>query len=78
MSYYQLPLIAQVGRAGPFWGYGLGELAILLVVLCAIIALVYIALRQFGISIPLWVQQVGWILLVAFVVILAIRLVLSM
>lgn len=66
------PLLAQV------WGLGVGEVAILVVVIAAIIALVYVALRQFGISIPEWVKQVAWILIVTFVVILAIRLVMTM
>lgn len=58
--------------------WGVGEIAILVVVVAAIVALVYVALRQFGISIPAWVTQVAWILVVAFVVIIAIRLVMSM
>lgn len=66
------PLLAQV------WGLGVGEVAILVVVIAAIIALVCIALRKFGISIPEWVKQVAWVVIVAFVVILAIRLVMTM
>jgi hypothetical protein len=59
-------------------GWGIGEIAILIVVICAVIALVYIALRKFGVTIPDWVVQVFWVVVVAFVVIAAIRLVLSM
>ena len=58
-------------------GVGIGQLAIYAVVVAAVIALVYVALTQFGIAIPGWVKQVFWILIVAFVVIVAIRLVLS-
>ena len=60
------------------WGLSIPQLAILIVVIAAIVALVYVALRQFGVSIPGWVMQVAWILVVAFVVIVAIRLVASM
>jgi hypothetical protein len=53
--------------------YSVAQIAIAIVVIAAIIALVYIALRQFGVAIPAWVQQVMWILAVACVIILAIR-----
>jgi hypothetical protein len=59
-------------------GYSLGQLAIFVVIIAAVVALVYVALRQFGITIPPWVVQVFWIIVVAFVVIAAIKLVLSM
>ena len=54
------------------------QLAILVVVVAAVVALVYVALRQFGVQIPPWVIQVFWIIVVAFVVILAIKLVAAM
>jgi hypothetical protein len=60
------------------YGWSLGELAIMVVVLAAVCALVFVALRQFGIAVPGWVVQVGWILVVALVVILAIRFVMSL
>jgi hypothetical protein len=69
---------AQAVRAGPFWGWGLAELLIAVVVVAAAVALVYIALRQFKYEIPAWVIQVFWIVVVAFVVILAIRFVMSL
>ena len=59
-------------------GIGIGQLAIYIVIVAAVVALVYIALRQFGVTIPAWVQQVAWILVVAFVVILAIKFVMSL
>lgn len=58
--------------------WGVGELAIFIVVVAAIVALVFVALRKFGITIPDWVVSVFWILVVAFVVILAIRFVMLM
>ncbi len=54
------------------------QLAILVVIIAAVVALVYVALRKFGITIPDWVVQVFWIVIVAFVVILAIKLVAGM
>jgi hypothetical protein len=59
-------------------GYSIGQIAIMVVIVAAVVALVYIALRQFGIAIPEWVVQVFWVIVVAFIVICAIKLVLSM
>lgn len=53
----------------------LSEIAIAVVVIAAVVALVYVALRQFGVSIPGWVVQCFWILVVAIVVIFCIRFV---
>lgn len=58
-------------------GLSLGGILIAVVVIAAVVALVYVALRQFGIAIPPWVIQCFWIVVVAFVVIFCIRLVLS-
>ena len=63
---------------GLFWGYGIGQVAIAIVIICAVIALVYVALRQFGIGIPDWVKHVFWIVVCAFVVVVAIKIVLTM
>jgi hypothetical protein len=54
------------------------QLAICVVMIAAVVALVYIALRKFGVAIPDWVVQVFWVLVVAFVIIAAIRVVSSM
>ena len=58
--------------------WSVGDLAILVVVIAAIVALVYVALNKFGVAIPGWVQQVFWILVVAIVIIAAIRFVMSL
>jgi hypothetical protein len=63
-----LSLFAQVG----FGGYSIVQVAVLVVVIAAICALVYVALRQFGVTPPAWFIQVCWIVIVAIVVILAI------
>lgn len=57
--------------------WSVAHIAIMVVVIAAIVALVMVALRKFGIAIPDWVQQVGWILIVACVVIAAIKLLVS-
>lgn len=59
-------------------GYSIGQIAITVVIVAAVCALVAVALRQFKITIPEWVVHVFWILVVACVVILAIKLVLSL
>lgn len=56
-------------------GYSLVHVAIILVVIAAVCALVWIALQQFGIAIPAWVIQVMWVLIVSLVIILAIKIV---
>jgi len=55
-----------------------GQLATYLVVAAALIAIVWIALTQMGVAIPPWVIQIGWVIVVCFVALLAIRVVLSM
>jgi hypothetical protein len=61
-----------------FAAWSLADWLILIVAVAAGIALVYVALRKFGVQIPDWVQHVFWIVVVAFVVIGAIRLVFSL
>ena len=56
----------------------IGEMAILVVIIAAVVALVAIALRKFGVAIPDWVVQVFWVLVVAVVIIFAIRFVMSL
>ncbi len=63
---------------GPMAAWGFGDILIFIVIIAACVALVYVALNQFGVSIPPWVMQVFWICVVAVVVIMAIRFVLSL
>lgn len=58
-------------------GNVVGQYAIAAVIIAAVVALVYVALNYFGIGIPPWVVTVFWILVVAFVVIGAIKLLMS-
>jgi hypothetical protein len=69
-----IALLAQAGLQG----WSIGQIAIAIVVVCGVIALVWVAMRQFGISIPAWVQQVLWIVAVVVVVILAIKFIISL
>lgn len=66
-----------LGQIAGWRTWSLGEILIAVVVIAAAIALVYVALRQFGVDIPPWAKQAFWIVIVAFVIVLAIRLVLS-
>jgi hypothetical protein len=60
-----------------FRSWSLGEILIAIVLLAAAFALATIALRKFQVQIPDWLVQVLWIVAIAFVVVVAIRLVLS-
>jgi hypothetical protein len=66
-------IIAQVAA-----GYSLASIAIMVVVLLAVCALVMVATRAFGITIPAWLVQVVAIVVAAVVIIFAIRIVMSM
>lgn len=55
----------------------IGQLAIYIVLIAAIIALVVIALKQFNVAIPQWVVHVFWVVVVAIVIILAIKFLMS-
>lgn len=65
-------LLAQIAAS-----YSLAHILIAVVVIAACIALVYIAVQQMGVAIPAWIVQVFWILVVACVIIFAIRFLLS-
>lgn len=61
-----------------FHGWSLVDLAKAIVIIAAIVACVFIALRKFGLTIPEWVTAIFWIVVVAFVVIFAIELLAGM
>jgi len=60
------------------WGYSIGEIAIAIVVIAAIVAIVIVALRYFEVSPPPWVVKIFWICVVAFVAIVAIKFLVSL
>lgn len=62
--------------AGIVWD--VGNIAILVVVILALIGLVIIASRHFGVAIPHVVYQVLGICFVAFIIILGIKFILSL
>lgn len=72
--------LAMFGQlVGPnFRSWSIGEIAIAIIIVAAVVAIVYVALAKFGVAIPGWVVQVFWIVVVAAVCIFAIRLLLGM
>ena len=71
-------LAQHMGNGGGVQTWGIGQIAIAIVVIAAIIGIVLAIVRGFGIPVPGWVWQVVFICLGAFVAILAIRFVLSL
>lgn len=63
---------------GPITTWSFVDILILIVIVAACVALMFIALKQFGITIPPWAVQCFWIVVIAFVVIFCIKLVASM
>lgn len=59
-------------------GYSLGQIAVAIVIIAAVVAIVFVALRQFNVTIPAWVVQVFWVIVVAVVCIAAIRFLLTL
>lgn len=53
--------------------WSLIDIIIAIVIVAACVAIMYVALRQFGVSIPQWVITIFWIVVVAIVAIFAIR-----
>ncbi len=73
-----IPLFADVVVHNGPAAWGIGEWAIAIVVIVAIIAILYTALDYFGIAVPPIVLRVIGICLVALLVIVAIRFLLSL
>ncbi len=59
-------------------GWSVGELAIAIIIVAAVVAVVYVALSQFGVSIPPFIVRIFWILVCAVVCIVAVRFLLSL
>jgi hypothetical protein len=55
----------------PDWTFT--QIAIAIIIIAAIVAVVFVALRQFNVQIPQWAINVFWILVVAVVCILAVK-----
>lgn len=56
---------------------GVAGLAIWIIILAAVVAIVFIATKAMGVTIPGWVIQVFWVVVIAVVCIAAIKLLLS-
>lgn len=69
-------MFAHLVLGGRPWTFG--EIIIAIIIIAAIIGIMYVALRQFGVSIPGWLVHIFWIVVVAFVAIVAIKFLLSM
>ena len=52
----------------------IGALAIWVIAIAAIVAVVFIATRAMGVTIPAWVIQVMWVIIIAVVCIFAVKL----
>lgn len=63
---------------GPIGTWGIADYAIAIVIIAGIVAVATIGLRRLGITIPDWLVQVFWVLVVVFVIVAAIRLLASM
>ncbi len=63
---------------GPPRTWGFGEIMIAIIIIAAVIGITVLALRNFGVEIPRIAVQIFWIVVVAFLAILAIRFLLGM
>jgi hypothetical protein len=59
-------------------GWSIGQLAIAVIIIAAIIAIVFIVTKNMGIAIPNWVAQVFWVLVLAVVGVLAVKFLLGL
>jgi|GEM_PF-6483284 hypothetical protein len=59
-------------------GYSIVQLLIIVIIIAACIGIMFVALRQFGVTIPPFIITIFWIVVCAFVAIFAIRFVMSM
>jgi hypothetical protein len=73
-------LIAQIagGGVGAFGGYSILQICMIVIFVIAAIAITIVIVRAMGIEIPGWVYTVVWILVAAFVGILALKFLASM
>ena len=71
-------VFGQVVRERPlFVGWGFAEVLTAIIVIAALLSIVYIAVKAMGAPIPGWVWRIVGVVIIAFVAIIAIRLVLS-
>ncbi len=59
-------------------GYSLVQLAIMAIIICGVLGVVFIVMKQAGVTLPQWVWAIIGIVFLCFVGIVAIRLIASM
>ena len=59
-------------------GYSIVQMVIMLIIVCAVIGIAMVAIRQSGVAVPQWVFTIAWIVIVALVAIFAIRFLVGM
>jgi hypothetical protein len=69
-------LAQQMG--GGMRGWDIGSILIAIVVIAAAVGILFIVLRVFGVTVPPWLVQIFWVVVAAFVAVMAIRFVLSL
>ncbi len=67
-----LPILAQIG------GGTIVHWVVLIIIICAVVGIMFVALREFGVTIPDFVVKIFWIVIAAVLAIAAIKLILSM
>lgn len=72
---FPLQLVRETWWTGP---WTIGGMAIAIVIIAGIVALVTIALRKMGITIPDWVIQAFWVVVVVIVIVCLIKLLMMM
>ncbi len=61
-----------------YTAWSIADWAVFIVVVAAVVGIVAVVLRVFGVTIPEWVVKILWIVLGAVIAVLAIRLVASL
>lgn len=62
----------------PVATWGFGDIIIAIIIVAAVLGVMYIALQQFGVAIPVWLVRIIVICIVAVVAICAVRFLLSL
>lgn len=61
-----------------FMSMSFERMAIIVVIIAAVVAAVFVALKQYGLQIPAWVAQLFWIVVVTIAAIFVIKLLISL
>ncbi len=65
-----------VVQGGGSWG--IGDIVIAIVIIAAVVGVMYVALQQFGVTIPPFIVKIFWIVVAAIIAIVAIRFILTL